>query len=83
MSSTPTPTRDPNPAVVDAPSEEGPVIQLPEIKKFELPNPSGKKDKNDHNPVNNIDHTVSYLQSRAVSFSYTFGRSTNCCRRVI
>ena len=82
-SSTPASTQDPNLAVVDAPIEEEPGIQLPEIKKFELPNPSGKKDKNDNNPVKNIDNTVNHLRSHPIWFSYAFERSTHFCRRVI
>lgn len=71
-SSTPVPTQDPKLAVGDSPIQEEPGIQLPEIKKFELPNPSGKKDKNDNNPLKNIDYTVSHLQSYAMSFPLCF-----------
>lgn len=67
-SSTPTQTQDPNTAAVDALIKEEPVITLPEIKKFELPNPSGKKDKNDNNPVKNIDMTVNHIPPHATSF---------------
>lgn len=62
------PTQDQSLAVADTPVEEESKIQLPEIKKFELPNPSGKKDKNDNNPAKNIDNTVDRLQFHAISF---------------
>lgn len=72
ISLAPSPNQDPNLAVVDAPIEEESGIQLPEIKKFELPNPSGKKDKNDNNPVKNIDNTVNHIQSHTPSFLLCF-----------
>jgi hypothetical protein len=63
--SAPVPTQDPDPAVAETTVEEEPEMKLPEIKRFELPNASGKEKDKSH--AKNIDNTVNYLQSYMVS----------------
>jgi len=82
-SSAPVSTQDPNLAVVDPLIEEETEIQLPEIKKFELPNPSGKKDKNDNNPAKNIDNTIDKLLQKSYTMRAEYGEILKATRKAI
>lgn len=54
----PVPVQDSGSTAADTTNEEDRGIKMPEIPKFELPNPSTSTSSKDKNPFTTLDHTV-------------------------